>query len=255
MTTYPGIHDRVALVTGASGGIGEATAGALAAAGAHVMCADSDEERGRAAADKIRDDGADVRFRRCDVTDPDDVAELIQHTVDTFGALHFAHNNAGVSGANAKLADQQLEVWHNVIGVNLTGVFLCMRAELEVMAAQGYGCIVNTASNAGFRGFPGLSPYVASKHAVIGLTKSAAVDYGPVGIRINAVCPGATDSPMLQRVLARDAEIEPAMLGRIPLGRFGRARDIADAVMFLCSDSSEYITGTTLLVDGGNTAT
>jgi len=255
LSGYRGLAGRVALVTGAAGGIGEATAYAFAAAGAKVMVSDLDEERGRLVAAKIADEGGTAEFSRCDVSDEAQTQALVARTVSALGGLDFAHNNAGVTGINAKLAEQTAQAWHSVIGVNLTGVFLCMREELKVMAAQGSGVIINTASNAGFRGFPGLSPYVASKHAVIGMTKSAAVEYGPAGVRVNAVCPGATESPMLDRVLARDAAIEPAMLSRIPVGRFGRSPDIAEAVVFLCSDAAEYITGTTLLVDGGNTAT
>jgi NAD(P)-dependent dehydrogenase (short-subunit alcohol dehydrogenase family) len=254
MSSYTGIEGRVALITGAAGGIGESTAYAFAAAGAKLMLADFDEERGRTVAAKIVSEGGSAEFTACDVADEAQVKALVERTVSAFGSLDFAHNNAGVTGVNAKLADQEFDTWNKVIGVNLTGVFLCLREELRVMIEQGNGAIVNTASNAGFRGFEGLGPYVASKHGVIGMTKSAAVEYGPLGLRINAVCPGATESPMLERVLAHDAAIAPAMTSRVPLGRFGRAQDIAEAVVWLCSDSAAYITGTTLLVDGGNTA-
>jgi NAD(P)-dependent dehydrogenase (short-subunit alcohol dehydrogenase family) len=249
-----GMEGRVALVTGAAGGIGEATAYAFATAGVTVMVADADGERVRRVASTVSQNGGKAESVECDVTDEAQVSELVSTTVSSFGSLDFAHNNAGVTGVNAKVGDQDLASWNLVVGVNLTGVFLCLREELKVMADQGHGAIVNTASNAGFRGFPGLGPYVASKHGVIGLTKSAAVDYGPLGIRVNAVCPGATESPMLERVLARDPSLDAAMTSRIPLGRFGHAADIAQAVLWLVSDAAKYVTGTTLLVDGGNTA-
>jgi NAD(P)-dependent dehydrogenase (short-subunit alcohol dehydrogenase family) len=254
MTAVADMAGRVALVTGAAGGIGEATARAFAAAGASVMVADFDATRGEAVAAGINADGGTAAFASCDVSNEGQVHALLERTMSTFGRLDFAHNNAGVSGVNARLVDQTLETWNRVVGVNLTGVFLCMRDELALMSQQGSGIIVNTASNAGFRGFENLAPYVATKHGVIGMTKSAAVEYGPLGIRVNAVCPGATQSPMLDTVLARNPAIEKQMLSRVPLGRFGAANDIADAVVWLCSESASYITGTTLLVDGGNTA-
>jgi NAD(P)-dependent dehydrogenase (short-subunit alcohol dehydrogenase family) len=218
------------------------------------MLADFDADRGEETATNINSNGGTAAFTRCDVSNEHDVHALVQRTLAVFGQLDFAHNNAGVSGVNARLADQTSDTWNRVVGVNLTGAFLCMRDELAIMAKQGSGVIINTASNAGFRGFENLAPYVATKHGVIGMTKSAAVEYGPVGIRVTAICPGATQSPMLAAVLARNPAIEGQMLSRVPLGRFGAATDIADAVVWLCSESASYITGTTLLVDGGNTA-
>jgi NAD(P)-dependent dehydrogenase (short-subunit alcohol dehydrogenase family) len=234
--------------------MGAATAESFAQAGACVVVCDVDQERGSAVAARITDAGGAAEFMACDVAAPDSVRALFEQVVARFGQLDFAHNNAGITGANASLANQQVTSWNAVLGVNLTGVFLCMREELRLMAAQKSGVIVNTASNAGVKGFANLGPYTASKWGVIGLTKSASIDYGPIGVRINAVCPGATRTAMLDRVLERDPSFEAGMISRVPLGRLGEPQDIAEAVIWLCSDAARYITGTTLLVDGGHTA-
>ncbi len=254
MTTAPGIEGGVALVTGASSGIGAATAVAFARAGAAVVVSDVNEGLGRKTVEQIAAVGGRGTFVACDVSEAAQVAELVRQAVEVYGRLDFAHNNAGIPGANAPLADQTLATWQAVVGVNLTGVFHCMREQLPVMVHAGRGVIVNTASNAGVKGFANLAPYSASKFGVIGMTRSAAIEYGPLGIRINAVCPGATHSALLEGVLARDPTIETQMISRVPLGRLGEADDIANAVVWLCSDSAAYVTGTTLLVDGGNTA-
>lgn len=245
---------RVALVTGGGSGIGAATARSFGRAGALVVVSDIDKERGEAVVAGINGAGGTAKFVACDVSDEISVHALFGQVIARFDKLDFAHNNAGIPGANAPLARQEVSTWTAVVGVNLTGVFLCMREELLLMSAQGSGVIVNTASNAGVKGFTNLGPYTASKWGVIGLTKSAAIDYGPAGVRINAVCPGATRSALLDGVLARDPSIEAAMISRVPLGRLGEPQDIAEAVVWLCSDAAQYITGTTLLVDGGNTA-
>jgi NAD(P)-dependent dehydrogenase (short-subunit alcohol dehydrogenase family) len=245
---------RVALVTGGGSGIGAATAQLFGRAGARVVVSDLDKGRGEAVVGGINDAGGAAQFLACDVSDQDSVHALFEELAARFNKLDFAYNNAGIPGANAPLAQQEVSTWAAVLGVNLTGVFLCMREELKLMSAQGAGVIVNTASNAGVKGFTNLGPYTASKWGVIGLTKSAALDYGPAGIRINAVCPGATRSALLDGVLARDPSIEAAMISRVPLGRLGEPQDIAEAVIWLCSDAARYVTGTTLLVDGGNTA-
>lgn len=245
---------RVALVTGGGSGIGAATARAFGRAGASVVVSDLGKERGEAVAAEIKGAGGAAEFVACDVSDEGSVHALFEEVVDRFDKLDFAHNNAGIPGANAPLARQEVSNWTAVLAVNLTGVFLCMREELRLMSAQKAGVIVNTASNAGVKGFTNLGPYTASKWGVIGLTKSAAIDYGPAGVRINAVCPGATRTTLLDVVLARDPSIEAAMISRVPLGRLGEPQDIAEAVVWLCSDAAQYITGTTLLVDGGNTA-
>ena len=176
---------------------------------------------------------------------------MVQETVNAFGRLDFALNNAGVDGVRARTAAYPEEVWHQVINLNLTGVFLCLKFELPVMVKQGRGVIVNMSSVAGVTGFPGHAAYTASKHGVIGLTKTAALDYAKAGIRVNAICPAYTRTPMLTRMLEQHSDLEAKLVSRVPLRRLGTAEEIAQAAIYLFSEAGAFITGHSLLLDGG----
>jgi NAD(P)-dependent dehydrogenase (short-subunit alcohol dehydrogenase family) len=185
------------------------------------------------------------------VTDEADVERMVAFAVEVFGRLDCAHNNAGLSGVASALVDFPLEEWNRVLAINLTGVFLCMKHELRQMVSQGGGAIVNTSSGAGVIGFPGLPHYVASKHAVLGLTKTAALEYARRGIRVNAVCPGSTDTPMMRGFIGGDPEVERQMKATSPTGELARPDQIAEAVVWLCSDAASFVNGESMLVDGG----
>ena len=242
---------KIALVTGASSGIGRATARAFAEAGASVVLSDVNAEGGETVAQEIRDSGTEAIFVQADVSQAADVTRLVAETVDRYGHLNYAHNNAGILGGVAQLADVAEDEFDRLISVNLKGVWLCLKEEVLQMQRQGGGgSIVNTASIAGIRGSAWLPIYSASKHGVIGLTRSAAVAYASDGIRVNAVCPGYVDTTMVTNtplLLARAAE-------RTPMGRLATPEEIAAAVLWLCSDASSYVTGEAMVLDGGVTA-
>jgi len=244
----PDMDGDTAIVTGASTGIGEETAQRLAAEGANVVVADVAVDEGEATAEAIRAEGGEATFVETDVSDLDDVEAMVESAVETYGGLDVAHNNAGIEGESEATADQPLANWERVIDVNLTGVFNCMRAEIPAMLADGGGAIVNTSSIAGTVGFPELSPYVASKHGVIGLTKAAALEYGQAGVRVNAVCPGVIDTPMVEA--SAESTIEQ-VTAATPIGRLGEPREIGDAVVWLCSDEASFVTGEAMVIDGG----
>ena len=248
------LDGKVAMVTGAAAGIGRATALRLAAEGARLGVADLDEERGAALLAEVEAAGSEAVFVRTDVSDEAQVDELVARTVERFGRLDIGVNNAGIEGETAAIADQTTETWQRVMAVNATGVFLCMRAQIPHLLAAGGGSIVNISSVAGLQGFAGSTPYVASKHAVIGMTKVAALDYATAGIRVNAICPGVIATDMITRVLDEHPEMEPMLTGMEPVGRLGRPDEIADAVVWLCSDRSSFVTGHPLVVDGGQQA-
>jgi len=245
------LHDRTAIVTGASGGIGEAAAKRFAEAGANVVAADVKVEDGEATVADIADAGGEAVFVEADVSDPDDVAAMVETAVDTYGGLDYAFNNAGIEGESEPMADQPLDNWARVIDVNLKGVFLGMRAEIPAMLADGGGAIVNTSSVAGQVAFPEISPYVASKHGVIGLTKNAAVEYSGQGVRVNAVCPGVIETPMVAQSREEDPEMMEAVTRATPLGRIGQPEEIGDAAVWLCSEEASFVTGETMTIDGG----
>ena len=242
---------KVALVTGGASGLGRVTAIALARQGAKVVVADVAVSEGEATVQMITSAGGQAVFTKADMTKSSEVEAMVQATVKTFGRLDFALNNAGIDGVRARTADYPEEVWHQVINLNLTGVFLCLKHELSVMVKQGSGVIVNMSSVAGVTGFPGHAAYTASKHGVIGLTKTAAIDYAKAGIRVNAICPAYTRTPMLTRMLEQIPDLEAKLISRVPLRRLGTAEEIAQAAIYLFSDAAAFITGHSLVMDGG----
>jgi NAD(P)-dependent dehydrogenase (short-subunit alcohol dehydrogenase family) len=243
---------NVALVTGAGRGIGLAAAKALADAGASVVVVDRDEEAISTAAERLRSAGHNAIAVTCDVTDKVQVAAMVDRAVGTYGRLDAAFNNAGVNSEGAPLLDTSDDEFERIIDINLRGVWNCMKAELRQMTAQGAGVIVNCSSIGGMVGSKGRSAYSASKHAVIGLTRSAALDYATSGIRINAVCPGIINTPMAVEVTKNyDPEIVKAMVAREPIGRFGEPEEIAAAVVWLCSPAASFMVGHAMAVDGG----
>jgi NAD(P)-dependent dehydrogenase (short-subunit alcohol dehydrogenase family) len=246
------LKDRVALVTGAGAGIGLATAQAFAQAGAAVALADINEDAVRCAAERLLTAGHKALHIRCDVCDRSEVAAMIDQTVSAFGRLDAAFNNAGVNSDGTPLLDKDDEEFDRIINVNLRGVWNCMKAELRQMTAQGSGAIVNCSSIGGLVGSKGRSAYSASKHGVIGLTRSAALDYATQGIRINAVCPGIVNTPMAASVTKNyDPDIVKAMVAREPIGRFGEPEEIASAVVWLCTSGASFMIGHAMAVDGG----
>ncbi len=242
---------RVAIVTGASTGIGRAGAFAFAREGAHVVLADVDDERGEKIAAEIASIGVDALFVHTDVARADDVDALVQRTMERFGRLDFAFNNAGIEGEQAPTADCSLENWNRTIAVNLTSVFLCMRAEIPRMIAGGGGAIVNNSSVAGLVGFSGIPAYTASKHGIVGLTQTAALEYATQGIRVNAVCPGVISTEMITRFTGGNEAAVGQLLQTEPVGRLGKPEEIADAVIWLCSERASFVTGQAIAVDGG----
>ena len=245
---------QVALVTGASSGMGLATAKAFVEAGASVVLADINPEALKAATDALTSAGRRVLGVDCDVSDEDQVAALVDRTVRTFGRLDMAFNNAGIMVPPSDAADEPAERFDRVNAVNLRGVWACLKHELRQMREQGSGAIVNCSSLGGLVGLPGRASYHASKHGVLGITKSAALEYAPRGIRINAVCPGTIDTPMVAQMIA-NGELDSAEATRNQaIGRFGTADEIAAAVLWLCSPGASFVIGAALPVDGGYTA-
>jgi NAD(P)-dependent dehydrogenase (short-subunit alcohol dehydrogenase family) len=242
--------DRVALVTGASSGIGRATAIAFAKAGAKVVLAARRIQESEELVEMIKREGGDAIFFQTDVSKADQVKRLIERTVDMFGRLDWACNNAGIEGALASVTDCTEENWNEVININLTGMWLCMKYELIQMLKNDGGAIVNISSVNAFFGDSNLPAYTASKHGIIGLTKSAANEYGKFGIRINAVCPGSIYTPMLERVDGGPVTPESGR-NKVPLRRVGDPEEIANTVVWLCSSGASYITGHSMVVDGG----
>jgi NAD(P)-dependent dehydrogenase (short-subunit alcohol dehydrogenase family) len=248
------LDGKIVLITGAASGIGRATALAAAREGASLVLADVAAEGGEETARKATAGGAKAVFVRCDVTRQADVDAMVKRAVDAYGRLDGAFNNAGIEGAVAPTADYPEDAFERVFQVNVTGVWRCLRAEIPAMLKQGKGAIVNTASVAGLVGSRSLSAYDASKHAVVGLTKSCALDYARKGIRVNAVCPGVIQTPMVDRLVEAAPRAKDALVESEPIGRVGQPEEIAEAVVWLLSDASSFVTGTTLAVDGGLTA-
>jgi NAD(P)-dependent dehydrogenase (short-subunit alcohol dehydrogenase family) len=245
---------KVALVTGAGSGIGLATARAFAEAGAAVALADVDGNAVRSAAEALVSAGHQAIAVRCNVAAEAEVAAMVAQTVSSFGRLDAAFNNAGVHCPVADIAYASGEEFDRVIAINLRGVWSCMKYELRHMREQGSGAIVNCSSQSGIAGIAGLGAYTASKHGVLGLTKSAALEYAAKGIRINAVCPVSTHTPMVAHALANEPETMQVVMQEIPSGRLGRPEEIAATVLWLCSPGTSFVIGHALLVDGGYTA-
>ena len=245
---------QVALVTGASSGMGLATATAFAEAGASVVLADISEGTLGAASDALTSGGHQVLGVLCDVSDEEQVTALIDRTVATFGRLDMAFNNAGIMVPPSDAAEEPSDNFDRVNAINLRGVWACMKHELRVMRDQGSGTIVNCSSLGGLVGLPGRASYHASKHGVIGLTKSAALEYAPRGIRINAICPGTIDTPMVADMIANgELNLDEALRSQ-PIGRFGNVDEIAASVLWLCSPAASFVAGVALPIDGGYTA-
>ena len=253
MNTNGFYKEKVAFVTGAGNGIGRAAALAFAREGASVTVADVSEENNRETARQIEEMGGRSIAVKCDVTQAEDVKAALDKTIETFGRLDFAFNNAGVEQKNLALADIEEEEWTRIIDTNLRGVFLCMKYEIPLLLKQGGGAIVNTSSGAGVIGIKGGSAYTAAKHGVIGLTKAAALDYAGQNIRVNAVAPGYIDTPMMDRFTGGTEEGWEKITSEEPIGRVGKPEEIADAVIWLCSDASSFVVGHALVIDGGQT--
>jgi len=242
---------KVAFVTGAANGIGRATALAFAREGASVVVADVAQARVEETARSIEKAGGKAHAVQCDVTVEKDIQSALDETIKVFGRLDLAFNNAGVEESFSLTAEEPTETWDRLLNTNLRGMFLCMKYELQLMLKQGGGAIVNTSSGAGVIGVKGSPAYVASKHGVIGLTRAAALDYATDNIRVNAVCPGFIDTEMMQRFTGGTPEGRAKVIALEPMGRMGKPEEIADAVIWLCSNHSSFVTGHALMVDGG----
>lgn len=248
------LEGKVTIITGASAGIGQASAFVFAGYGARLVLADINEKDGEATASRIRDGGGDAIFVATDVSRASDVEALVARTVERHGRLDCAFNNAGIEGLMAWTADCTEENWDRTLAVNLKGVFLCMKYEIQQMLKQGAGAIVNTSSAAGLIGVAGLPAYSASKHGVVGLTKAAALEYAKRGIRVNALCPGAIRTSMVEDAIRQGLVTEESAVAMEPVGRLGTPEEMAEVAAWLCSDRASFVTGHAMAADGGMVA-
>ncbi len=248
------VENKVVLITGGGSGIGRATAILFAKSGAKLAIADIDPQSGQETADFITNHGSEALFIQTDVSRAEQVLHMVEATVAQYGRLDCAFNNAGIEGETKRTMDVSEADFDRIISINLKGVWLCMKYELEQMVHQGHGSIVNTASVAGLVGAHSLPVYAASKHGVVGLTRSAAVEYARKGVRVNAVCPAVIRTPMVERAMESFPQLKEGMLNSNPSRRLGEADEVAEAVLWLCSDASSFTNGATLTVDGGLTA-
>ena len=244
---------KVAFVTGAANGIGRAAALAFAREGAGVVVADVSEQGIQETARLVEEAGGRALAVRCDVARAEDVKAALDKTDEAFGRLDFAFNNAGVEQPITAAADLTAEQWDRVVGIDLRGVFLCMKHEIPLMLKHGGGAIVNTSSGAGVKGIAGQAAYCAAKFGVVGLTKAAALDYAKANVRINAVCPGIVETPMMDRFSGGTPEGRERVIAQEPIGRMGKPEEIAAAVLWLCSDAAAFVLGHAMVVDGGQT--
>ena len=247
------LENKIALITGGSSGIGRSTAIAFAEKGAKVVIASRRKKEGEETVQLVQEAGSEAFFVQTDVTKATEVENLISQAVETYGRVDYAFNNAGLEGTGLSIIEQTEDDWNPIIDTNLKGTWLSMKYEIPQMLKQGGGAIVNNTSILGIVGRGNLSIYCAGKHGIIGLTKSLALEYAKVGIRINAVCPGAIETDMLDRVLGGNSQIKVKMAAAYPLGRIGTPEDVAKAVVWLCSDAASFITGHSLPIDGGRT--
>ncbi len=248
------LDGKVALITGAGSGIGRASALVFAREGAKVAVADIMVEGGEETVRMVKEAGGEAFFIKVDVSNAAEVEAMVNTVVDTYGRIDCAYNNAGIEGRLASTDEYPEDVFDKVIDINLTGVWLCMKYELPHMLKQGGGAIVNTASGAGLIGVAGMSAYVASKHGVVGLTKTAALEYAKSGIRVNSVCPGLIQTPMVERITADQPQLGEALVAAEPVGRTGKPEEIAESVVWMCSDAASFVTGHAMSVDGGYVA-
>ena len=246
---------KSAIITGGGSGIGRAAALVFAREGARLIIADVVEEGARQVVETIRDKGGEAQFQKCDVAKASDTEALVAAAVKAYGRLDCAFNNAGIGGKQRKTADYEEEEWDRIMAVNLKGVWLCMRAEIrQFLAQKSPGAIVNTASAAGLIASHSMPAYTAAKHGVVGLTKVAAIEYARTGIRINDVCPGIIDTPLVADMVAQVPKLAGRLDGLEPVGRKGKPEEIAEAVAWLCSDRASFVTAASISVDGGITA-